>query len=382
MKHLIFLLILISSMQAEAFVKDPIYDDLEDQDLAGALIRDGKLQQALAELQGSGMRRQNPSRYHMLLGQFHYAKEEWPKAIREFRNSLGAKQVTHKDEARLFLSRTLFQAKKYKDCADEFQELGYEKLAHETDFIWRAQCEYQSKKIPRSWHTLRLAEKRFPGFATLREVMGLQIELGLGHEALEKALAWLHTHPALPTQYLNLSEIFHTHGYLEFALYMLEAGRVRYPMHADINLALSQLYFQKQMLLASEEGFVRAAASEPKYYYHAAELNRQLGRYERAQYYNAFVSDPKEKLKQKIATYVDTGKFPLIASLDSVIQRSELAEDDEIRYALAYSLVRLGKIDEPLQYLSSIKRTDLLEKTTVLRKALLDCQEKKSLCKI
>ena len=70
----------------------------------------------------------------------------------------------------------------------------------------------------------------------------------------------------------------------------------------------------------------------------------------------------------------------MIASLESVLSRSELAKDDEIRYALAYSLVRVGQISEPLKYLAQITKPELIEKTTVLRKTLLDCEAKKATC--
>lgn len=136
------------------------------------------------------------------------------------------------------------------------------------------------------------------------------------------------------------------------------------------------------MLLAVEEGFSRAALSDGKYAYHAAEINRQAGRYERSQFFNARIPDDKERLKQKLAIYVDKGQFAMIASLESILQRSPLINDDEIRYALAYSLVRTGEYKRPLQYLAKITNKDFLEKTVILRNALTDCVENNKVCKL
>jgi thioredoxin-like negative regulator of GroEL len=150
----------------------------------------------------------------------------------------------------------------------------------------------------------------------------------------------------------------------------------------DINLAFSQIYFHKGMMMVAQEGFSRAAHVDAKYFYHTAELNRQSGRYERSLFFNSHVQNEKERLKQKIATYVDANRYALIASMDSVIQRSELAKDEEILYALSYSLVRNGDRDKSLKYLAKITKPELIEKSTLLRQALLECQKKQERCNI
>lgn len=377
MKKLVAIILIFSSLKAQAFVKDPVYDDLEGYELVTVLIRDGKLDLAREELQRPEIRKTDVSRYQLLLGQWHFAKEEYKKAVSELKD---VKKGAHFDTAQLFTARSYFFLKTYSRCVSSFDQVPMLTVAIENDYILKAQCEFQDKKMSAAWATLIQGQKRFNSFTIARESIGLKIQLQMIHEALTQSLDWFARSSGFPSQYLDVAEAFHQKGASDAAIAVLETGRSQYPMHLDINLTLSQLYFQKNLLMASEDGFSRAASTDAKYFYHTAEVNRQLGRFERAQYFNGYVQDPKEKIKQKIAGYVDAGRFPMIASLESVLSRSELSQDDEIKYALAYSLVKMGQIEEPLKYLSSITRPDLLEKTTALRKTLIDCQSTQKSC--
>lgn len=382
MKIFTFLIILGLALSAKGFVKDPIYDDLEDYDLITSLLRDGKFDLAWDELKLDKMRKMHVGKYQLLLGKYYAGKNEHEKALRHFSQSQNSKDSPVKSEADLYAARSHFFLKHFQTCREIYNRKNIADLLIEADYIQKSHCEYENKHPEMAWITLHKAQLVNDSFAIVRELIQFKIVLGLSHEALTDALQWLHTHPVMASQYMNIAEIFHAQNKSEEALYVLEAGRAREPMNAEMNLILSQMYFQKNLLNASAEGFARAAETDGKYYYHAAELERQLGHSERSQYHNIYIVDPKEKLKQKIASYVDRSQFLLIASLESVIQRSELSKDDEIRYALAYSLVREGQIDQPLKYLAQITKPELIEKTTILRKTLIDCQEKKGSCSL
>lgn len=383
MKIIFIFVILITEFfwfDAHGFVKDPIYDDLEGYELVKVLIRDGKLDLAKEELHKKDVQNNDPQKYHLLNGDWYYAKGEWKKAIEQY------SKTPDLPEAKVHLARVYYQEKSYADCEKSYSRISVQELLSESDYLWKSYCNFKVNKVDIAFRTLQAARSKFASFAVETDFIALNVNAKLSHLGFTHAVSWLQTHSALATQYLNLAEIFHNAGEETLALAIVELGLARFPTHRDLNLTLSQMYFQKNLLQASEEGFARAALTDKKYYYHTAELNRQLGRYERSQYFNGFVSDPKEKLKQKIATYVDAGKYPLIASLDSVIQRSGLQNDlqngDEIRYALAYSLVKMGQTEKPLEYLAKITRPELLEKTTILRKTLLDCQERNTQCKL
>lgn len=376
-----FLVLLIAthflfSKKAQGFVKDPIYDDLEGAALVRALLKDGKLDLAEDEIKSL----QNPDESFLLKGQFYYLKNQWPQAMKELN------KVTNKSEffaeSQLSLARTYFQSKDFKNCQKFYSDISVNRLAVEMDSIWKATCEKKIKKQDEAWQTLLAARKKYSSYNVEVELIQLLLDLKMHHEALLTSLNWFSKHLSPATHYLNVAEMFQVAKAMGEALAVLEMARAQHPAHMDVNLALSQVYFQKSMLNAAEEGFRRAALSDGKYYYHSAELNRQTRHYERSLYLNALVVDEKERLKQKIATYVDANKYSLIASLDAVIQRSELQKDDEVKYALAYSLVRVGNFEKPLKYLSQITKPELIEKTTVLRQTLLECQAKKDVCRL
>jgi tetratricopeptide (TPR) repeat protein len=378
MKTLFFLLICIWNFSAQGFVKDPMYDDLEGAALVRALLKDGKLDLAQPEIKE--LQKANSPEATVLLGQWYHLKGEWKTAIQELAKIPPAS--LYGEEAVMWQGRSAFLSKQMKECVAFYAKVFQNKHANETDALRKSHCEQNLGRIDKAWSTVAQARVVFPTFAVETEWITLMLQLKLVHEALLASMEWLGKHSSPATHYLNIAEIFQTSGATSSALSILEMARAQHPTNLDINLAISQVYFQKGLMMAAEEGFRRAAISDGKYYYHTAELNRQTRRFERSLYFNASVVDEKERLKQKIATYVDANKYSLIASLDPVIQRSDLQKDDEIRYALAYSLVRTGDLEKSLKYLSQITKPELIEKTTVLRQTLIDCKEKKSVCRL
>jgi hypothetical protein len=405
----IIFIICFLSFNVKASVKDPFYDEVEGYELVEALIRDQKLELAQIELQSNRLKKSNPVKFHQLMGKFYFAKGLWDKSIAEFK--LNPTELISK----IYLGRNYFEIKNFKKCAQSYQNINrsiyidparplsskstsvqpaknvilstsikYEfndGVFAESDFLKKANCEFNIKSYSESFLTLSDGHNQFNSFSLMREKIYFQLKLSLAHEALKGALNYLADQSSSAIQYLDIAEMFHQMSYTDQSVAVLEMGRVKYPTNLDLNLTLSQLYFQKNLLLAAEEGFTRSALTDGKYFYHSAELNRQLGQSERAQYFNGYVKDEKQKLKQKIATYVDSNKYNLISSLKSVIQRSELNQDDEIKYALAYSLIKVGEVEVPLKYLASIRKPELLEKTTTLQNAVLDCQVKTQSCR-
>ncbi len=378
----LILIVFLFCFDTQGSVKDPFYDEVEGYELVEALIRDQKFDVALSELKSERLKKSNPNRYHILLGQAYYGKGLWDKSILEF------KLYPNNIHSKVYLGRNYYALKNYNKCTKSYQKIdksiyveSNQKLMLESDFLKKANCEFKIKFYSDSFATLSDGQIQFKSFGLYREKISFQIELKLLHEALTYALNELANHPSSPVQYLDIAELFHQKDRFDEALFVIEMGRSLYPTHLDLNLTLSQMYFQKNLLHASEEGFSRAALTDGKYFYHTAELNRQIGHLERSQYFNSHVQDDKQKLKQKIATYVDLNKFNLISSLKSVIGRSELNNDDEIKYALAYSLIKVGEVEAPLKYLDSISKPELLEKTAILKNAVLDCQVKNQVCR-
>lgn len=380
MNYLLALLLVINFNISFAEVKDPIYDELEGLDLIEALVRDNKLNLAEEEFRKTHTR---SARSYFLKGRLRYAQEKWAEAAGEFASAAHFESDSElKNSISLFHAMSFSRRQMWRECRDRFSQVDRRSMNLESQVLARAVCEKSSGDFSQAWQTLAWAQSQWNSFSVKNEEIQLLLDLKLAHQAQSSAFDWFRAHAGLPSQYQSAAEIFFQRGESEAALGLLELGRLAHPINVDLNLALAQIYFQKNNYGASAEGFVLASLNDNKYSFHAAETYRQMRWFQRSQFWNQFIVDPKEKLKQTMALYIDQAQYPKISALENIIMRSELHKDDELRYALAYSMALNGDVDVPLKYLASIQKPELLEKSSLLRKALLDCKMNGDLCRL
>lgn len=371
-------LILILSLVSNAAI-DAKYDEFEGYELVRVLVDDNKLdvaQKYLSEMGGD----QKSATHQYWSGVVQYKKGNYKKAIEHLTHTEFPKHSSEQNKRDLFLGRSYFYSENFKNCAQSFELAQSAKT--EKDSLLLSDCYQKSQRLDKAWATLAGVIRTSKNLEALQVVNLFLTSQKMFLLATSLSLDWLAANSTQSSDFITIADDFNKQAHPEGRLKVLEMARAKYPLDVDINLNLNQIYFERGMLLAVEEGFSRAALSDGKYAYHAAEINRQAGRYERSQFFNARIPDDKERLKQKLAIYVDKGQFAMIASLESILQRSPLINDDEIRYALAYSLVRTGEYKRPLQYLAKITNKDFLEKTVILRNALTDCVENNKVCKL
>lgn len=360
---------------------DARYDDYEGYELVRALVDDNKLD--LANEQLKEMSKDSASGFHKYWsGVVQFKKGNFKEAEKLLNQAHFGNETPEKQKRDLFLGRTQFNLNSFEDCAKHLKGVIDTSTATENDIILLAWCERKSNAPDKAWSTLVKSIKTAKSLDVLQAANDFLISQKMFNLATQLSLDWLALRSRQSSDFITVADFFNKSGHPQGRLHVLEMARIKYPLDIDVNLNLNQIYYEKGMLLAVEEGFARASLVDAKYSYHAAEINRQTGRYERSQYFNARIPDEKERLKQKLAIYVDKGQFAMIASLESILQRSPLINDDEIRYALAYSLVRMGEYKRPLQYLAKITNKDFLEKTVILRNALTDCVENNKVCKL
>ncbi|MCO5113956.1 MAG: hypothetical protein M9899_07255 [Bdellovibrionaceae bacterium] len=394
MYHFLKLIIgvLFLHVSAYGFVKDPAYDEYEGYELVDMLIEDKRHDLALLELQKSTIQAQNPQRYLLLQGKWYFSQNQWESAIGYF------KQLSSQASLK-YLGRSYFQMKNYSLCLDAYNKASHNAISglnssradliqdDGTQHVWisswayedvlmYSECAYQVQNYEKSFAMLNLAIEATPVFELAKARVELLLKLGLYRQALGASQKWLEENLSTVTECLSLIEQFYKKSLMDETLMLLEMSRVRFPQDLDINLTFSQILFQKRLLLSAEEGFARAALTDRQYFYHAAEINRQIKKYQRAQFLNSFIGEETERLKQRVATYVDMNKYSLLASLEPTISRSDLIKDDEVKYALAYSLISVGQVEEPLGYLVAIEKPELLEKSILLRKTLSESHSK------
>jgi len=145
---------------------------------------------------------------------------------------------------------------------------------------------------------------------------------------------------------------------------------------------LAHLYLDRQMPEAAANLFDEASIEDGKYTKEAAEMLRRARQFTLALYKNAQLTDTKEKYKQRVAIYLEFGEYERVVATDSALERSGLLEDENIRYALAYSYYMTGNFDKSEAQLKELSRPDLFEKATELRKSMEKCQNNSWECEL
>lgn len=354
--------IIAFSLSAQAAVKDPVYDDFEGLDLVEALIRDGRLDSAESELRNF----KTSERRIKLMGDIAYARQDFKTALENY------SRLPLTPMYRLLKGRASAQLQRSEQCVENFHLSGDLWLNSENDVTLKATCEFRVKLFAESFATLLAGSKRHPTYGLQRERVSLLLELALSQSALTAALE--RAQECTSSELLGLAELFHNKKMNRETLILLELGRTRFPLDVDVNLSIAKAYFTKGDLRATAEAFEQAARLDRKFAYHAAEIRRQIGHKQIAAYWLPLISDEKEKLRARLAGYVDSNSYPLIASMESVLRISALNQDDEVRYALGYSLYRQGEIEKPLKYLSQIRSPHHLERAALLRKSILEAR--------
>jgi hypothetical protein len=87
------------------------------------------------------------------------------------------------------------------------------------------------------------------------------------------------------------------------------------------------------------------------------------------------MTDKVQKLQQKVAIYLDRGEFEKVIGLKDNLRRYNILEDDNIRYALAYSYYMAKDYPEAEFHLKRIQTAALFEQGIVILRNIERCRE-------
>ena len=118
-----------------------------------------------------------------------------------------------------------------------------------------------------------------------------------------------------------------------------------------------------------------AARLDPALLSEAAEMSRRAGDLDRALLLNSQVSDQKEKARQRLAILVEMKRYEEAAAMEPRLSRLGLLEDEDVRYALAYSYFMTRRFDPAREHLKKITRADLFRSAAQLFKAMEVCEQ-------
>ena len=232
-----------------------------------------------------------------------------------------------------------------------------------------------------SWRVLLQAQGKFPDNAAFpRTRLYYAIELGLYQEAVSIALDYLDKHEPGANEYVALADALRRSGEVDQALKFIELAKLRYPDNKNIYLAGAHSYLSKDQVYSAAEMLETGAVYHPSLHKDAAELFRQHGDVDRALYNNARVADSKEKLGQRLAMYLDSESYDQIIAMYDDMIRTQMLEDQQYQYALAYAWFKLGDYDRAEAGLINISEPGLFRKTAELRKLMLTCADQPWAC--
>ena len=281
----------------------------------------------------------------------------------------------------LNLSNESYKAKRYLDTVKYLDLQGKAGRDQAAEYMLRADCYWKIGNKDSAVNMLTQGALAFPSDQSLlKQKFYYFTELGLYQEAIVSAKAYMKRAKPNAKEYMALSQMLMAGGQRDESLKVLEEGKMLFPREAKIDMLLGHLYMKKGMEFTTANLFEQGSYYEHKYVKEAAELHRRVGLIPHALYLNSQISDNKEKLKQKIAIYVEREEYEKVIGLIAALKRYKMLDDDNIRYAVAYAYYMAKDYEEAEVQLKKIRDDALFSKATIIRKNIEKCQDNSMEC--
>ena len=279
------------------------------------------------------------------------------------------------------LSQESYKVKNYLDTIKYLDLQGPAGRDQAAEYMLRADCYWKSGDKDSAVAILTKGAQAFPADQSLlKQKFYYFTELGLYQEAIESAKAYMKRAKPNAKEYMALSQMLLAGGQRDESLKVLEEAKMLFPKNAKVTMLLGHLYMKKGMEYTTANLFEQGSYYERKYVKEAAELHRRVGLIPHTLYLNSQISDKVEKLKQKIAIYVDREEYEKIIGLIDALKRYKMLDDDAIRYAVAYAYYMAKDYEEAEVQLKQITDNELFFKATIIRKNIEKCQDNSMEC--
>jgi hypothetical protein len=112
----------------------------------------------------------------------------------------------------------------------------------------------------------------------------------------------------------------------------------------------------------------------------AAELFRKAGYKHQALILNGLMTDQSEKLTQRLGLLIELALFDQAVALKNDLIRTRLLQQDDIRYAMAFTHFKLGQYQETEDLLSELTEPRYIEQALQIRDYMNQCRQQPWLC--
>ena len=357
-------------------------DDVEFLSLAALLIGDGNYERAQQVLASVDLNDEEIDliRYHTLAGLVALNLNELPLAVSEFQAAIAAGQT--ESVVWLYLAQAHFGQEQYAETLNALDQAGEQATQLPSVYMMRSQAHWEMSEYENAWQVLGQGRRQFPDRAGdfARRQVFLLVDQGLYQEAAEQGRLFLETQQASAQDAIAIGNALRQSQQFDEAARILEMARLEAPENTTLAQVLSHTYLDQDMLLPAANVMHQASMYDEELVAEAAELYRRAGWLMQALSLNAQVIDQSRKLKQRLAIFVEMGRFDQAAGMHDDLTRVGLLQDEDIRYALAFAYFRIGDFESAESQLVQLTRADLFRKATELRRVMDQCAEEPWLC--
>jgi len=274
----------------------------------------------------------------------------------------------------MYLTQEYYKLKDYKNTVDSLNNAGEKGRSRAGLYTLRAECYYKQKLHTETFSALNEGIKRFPEDSTLlKQKFYYFADLKLYQAAIDASKIYMQKVGVSSSEYVALAQMLIGANEIDSAIRLLEESKLKFPSEPKIGILLGHMYLKKDMKNTTAHIFEQSSYYDKKYLKDAVEMNRRAGNNLHALYLNTQNIDKVEKLKQKIAIYLNAGEYRKIIGLQKALKRYKMLDDDNLRYALAYSYYMSDDFKNAETHLKYISDNELFSKATVIRKNIEKC---------
>jgi len=351
-------------------------DEVDFLALAALMLRDGNLDRAIIALDQVDLAAEGVDlpRYYTLRGMAYMRRNELEPARDAFQQAIdsGAAEAV----VFVYLAQVNYQLQDYRATIEALDGAGDALARVPSAYHMKAQSYWLLKEPVMALATLEQATRVFPDDSSfIRRKVFYLVDLGLYKEAVEEGRQYLARSEGKLEDYVALGNALRASGELDEAATFLEEAQLIFPNSADVKKVLAHVYIERGAISAAADVLYKATLLDPQLMAEAAELYRRAGQTQRALTINSRLTDQPEKLRQRLALYLELQNYEQAAAMEVPLRRVGLLEDEDLRYAIAYALFKTGDFEAVERHLSALSRPDLFRKAAELRSAIQDCLE-------
>jgi tetratricopeptide (TPR) repeat protein len=351
-------------------------DEVDFLALAALMLRDGNLDRAILALDQVDLAAEEVDRvrYYTLRGMAHMRRKELAPARDALLQAIDAGEA--EGVVFVYLAQVNYELQDYRATIDALDRSGAALERVPSAYHMKAQSYWLLEEPVMALAVLEQGAGAFPDDPNfIRRKVFYLVDLGLYKEAVIQGRHYLQQSAGKLEDYVALGNALRASGELDEAASFLEEAQLIFPDSPDVKKVLAHVYIEREQLSAAADLLYQAALLDPQLLAEAAELYRRAGQTHRALTINSGLTDQPEKFRQRLALYLELQNFEQAAAMEIPLRRVGLLEDEDLRYAIAYSLFKTGDFAAAEEHLAALNRPDLFRKAAELRRAIQDCAE-------